>query len=128
MKGKEKVKIKNIDLRKGEFLFIKFNGDVEHSIAVSWEPEDQFPVIKCASLINCETKQCTVPLIDEGDIMRKSNAFGGIIDKLEFYETELNCEIKRMKDANLISMDIFSSISNALDRTALALQSMKRIL
>ena len=62
MKGKEKVKIKNIDLRKDECLLVQFNGDAEHSITVSWEPKDQCPIVKCASLINCETKKCTIPL------------------------------------------------------------------
>ena len=60
--------------------------------------------------------------------MRKSNTFNGIIDKLELCETELQAEIKRMKNANLISVNIFSSVSNALDRRALALRSMKRIM
>ena len=60
--------------------------------------------------------------------MRKSNTLDGIIDKLEFCETELWVEIERMKDANLISISIFSSLSNALDRRNLALRSMKRMI
>lgn len=55
--------------------------------------------------------------------MQKSNTFGGIIDKLELCETELQAEIERMKDANYI----VHSLSNALDRRNLALRSMKRM-
>ena len=32
------------------------------------------------------------------EYLRKSNTLGGIIDRLEFYEAELNIEIDRLKD------------------------------
>lgn len=51
--------------------------------------------------------------------MRKSNT----LDR-----TELWVEIERRKDANLISISIFNSLSNALDRRNLALRSMKRMI
>ena len=60
--------------------------------------------------------------------MRKSNTVGGVIDKLELCEAELQAEIERMKDTKQITLSIFHSLSNALDRRNLALRSMKRIL
>ena len=60
--------------------------------------------------------------------MRKANTLGGCIDRLELCEAELQLEIKRLKDNNLISSGIFGSLSNALDRRNLAMRSLKRTL
>jgi hypothetical protein len=60
--------------------------------------------------------------------MRKSNTIDGAIDKLELCETELQSEIERMKDTKRITLSIFHSLSNALDRRALSLRSIKRIM
>ena len=57
--------------------------------------------------------------------MRKSNTLGGIIDRLEFYEAELNVEIDRLKDPRLTKSwySIFT-----LDRRNTAMRSLKRLL
>jgi hypothetical protein len=55
-------------------------------------------------------------------VMRKANTL------TELCEAELQFEIKRLKDNNLISSGIFGSLSNALDRRNLAMRSLKRIL
>ena len=59
--------------------------------------------------------------------MRKSNTLGGIIDRLEFYETELNVEIKRLKDTKSFTTFTFNSASNVLDRRNTAMRSLKRL-
>ena len=58
--------------------------------------------------------------------MRKSNTFGGIIDKLEYYEAELNIEIKRLKYLKTPAKRY--SLSNILDRRNTAMKSLKRLL
>lgn len=59
--------------------------------------------------------------------MRRSDTLNGIIDKLEYYEADLNLEMIRLKNADHISPYIFRSVSNALDRRATALRSLKRL-
>lgn len=63
--------------------------------------------------------------------MRKSNTLGGIIDRLEYYEAELNVEIKRLKDTKsftTFTTFTFNSASNILDRRNTAMKSLKRLL
>lgn len=60
--------------------------------------------------------------------MRRSNTLGGVIDKLEFCEAELNLEIKRMKGTKRITASAFHLLSNALDRRDLAMKPLKQLL
>ena len=56
--------------------------------------------------------------------MRKSNTLEGIIDKLELCDTELEIEIKRLKDFGGLP----PNISSTLDRRNTAMKSLKRLL
>ena len=60
--------------------------------------------------------------------MRKAGTLAGTIDRVEFYGAELQSEIERLKKSNYMALDVFYSISNALDRQNLAMKSMKRLL
>ena len=60
--------------------------------------------------------------------MRKAGTLAGTIDRVEFYGAELQSEIEKLKKSNYMALDVFYSISNALDRQNLAMKSMKRLL
>lgn len=60
--------------------------------------------------------------------MRKSNTLEGIIDKLELCDTELEIEIKRLKDFGGLPPNLFSLISSTLNRRNTAMKSLKRLL
>jgi hypothetical protein len=60
--------------------------------------------------------------------VRKSNTLNGTIDKLEYYEADLNLEMIRLKNADRISLGAFNSVSNAIDRRAIALRSLKQLM
>ena len=60
--------------------------------------------------------------------MRKAGTLAGTIDRVEFYGAELQSEIEKLKKSNYMTLGVFYSISNALDRHKLAMKSMKRLL
>ncbi len=54
------VKIDHITLHKGEHIFIRFAGCVEHAITVFWSEKDDLPTVSGPS--NCKAKKFSVSI------------------------------------------------------------------
>ncbi|MBW1813057.1 MAG: hypothetical protein JRJ39_05105 [Deltaproteobacteria bacterium] len=54
------IKIDHIDLQKGDHLFVRFKGCVEHSLVISWLEKDELPTV--SGPFNCKSKKFKVSI------------------------------------------------------------------
>lgn len=54
------IKIDHIDLQKGEHIFVRFAGCVEHSLTISWSEKDDLPTV--SGPFNCKSKEFRISI------------------------------------------------------------------
>jgi hypothetical protein len=54
------IEIEHIDLQKGDYIFIKFAGSVEHSLVISWLKKDNLPTV--SGPYNCKSKKFKISI------------------------------------------------------------------
>ena len=64
------IKINHINLHKGEHIFVRFNGNVEHSLTIGWSQKDDLPTV--SGPFNCKSKEFKISihgmeLVESGD-------------------------------------------------------------
>lgn len=54
------IKIENIDLHKGEYIAVRFDGSCEHSLTIMWKKEDELPTV--SGPFNCKSKKYKISI------------------------------------------------------------------
>lgn len=62
------IKIEHIDLNKGEHVFIRFAGCVEHSLTISWFEKDDLPTV--SGPFNCKSRKFSVSIHGMKEVKR----------------------------------------------------------
>ena len=54
------IKIEHIDFQKGDYVFVRFAGSVEHSLAISWPEKNDLPTV--SGPFNCKSKKFKISI------------------------------------------------------------------